>query len=341
MGFYYPGPYWHDADWIKNLVLLFDGVAMLIPSYMADQASFEDYPLVAGLKEHGLFKVVRPEEAVGAEETERLRKGLLDVIESGGLDHLVKANRRDADKTHFGSISMSRLGYYGDPELSDAIFQELKERGLARDSEDGVSVPMDMTVRALILVLLAHILRGADKDVRLCPVTDQWDLVYALEEILATRVAPTPSVGDIVSFDVGVVGVDLGSVPLNEILDFRRQYYGAHKQYRQSILKFAQELSLMEVEDRDVALEQRQEELDAMAGNLRKINWKAWRRRATFGLAATGATFVYDQDNPWPAVVAGLVAALNAWPERRTETGVYSYVMSAGQRWGGYSQGWM
>ena len=43
IGFYYPGQYWHDADWIKNLVLFFDGVAMLIPKYMADQASFEGY----------------------------------------------------------------------------------------------------------------------------------------------------------------------------------------------------------------------------------------------------------------------------------------------------------
>ena len=31
LGFYYPGQYWHDADWIKNLVLFFDGIAMLIP----------------------------------------------------------------------------------------------------------------------------------------------------------------------------------------------------------------------------------------------------------------------------------------------------------------------
>ena len=51
LGFYYPGQYWHDADWIKNLVLFFDGVAMLIPKYMPDEASFEDYPLIAALKE--------------------------------------------------------------------------------------------------------------------------------------------------------------------------------------------------------------------------------------------------------------------------------------------------
>ena len=34
VAFYYPGQYWYDADWIKNLILFFDGIAMLIPEYM-------------------------------------------------------------------------------------------------------------------------------------------------------------------------------------------------------------------------------------------------------------------------------------------------------------------
>ena len=333
LGFYYPGQYWHDSDWIKNLVLFFDGVAMLIPKYMADQASFEDYPIVTALKEHGLFVVVRPEEAVGAAETERLRKALFDVIESGGLDHLVRARQGDAEGSHFGSISMSRLGYYGAPELAEAIVQELKERGLARDSEDGVSIPMDQSVRALILVLLAQILKGTAKDSRLCPVTDRWELIYALQEVFSTRDAPSPSVGDVVSFDLGIVGVDLGSVPMDEILDFRRQHYSAHRDYRQSVLRFSQEISLMQAEDREAALVQRQEELDAKARGLRRINWNAWRKRATFGLAATSAVWMYEAEDPLPSTFAALMAMLNAFPGEREEKGVYSYVMSAAHKW--------
>ena len=333
LGFYYPGQYWHDADWIKNLVLFFDGLAMLIPKYMPDEASFDDYPIVAALKEHEMFKVVRPEEAVDAAETERLGKALFDIIDSGGLDHLVRENHQDAMSTHFGSLSMSRLGYDGDREIAEVILQELKRRGLARDSEDGVSIPMQRTVRALILVLLAQILKGKAEGSRLCPVTDRWDLVYALEEILSAPVVPSPSVGDLVSFDLGVVGVDLGSVPMDEILDFRRQNYAAHRDYRQSMLRFARELSVMEPEDRDAALERRQEELDAKARHLRRINWVAWRKRATFGLAATGAALTYDAQNPWPATLAALVAVLNAWPDGGQEAGVYSYVMSAGDKW--------
>ena len=335
LGFYYPGQYWHDADWIKNLVLFFDGVAMLIPKYMEDEASFDDYPIVSALKEHGLFIVVRPEEAVSATETKRLCKAIADVIESGRLDHLVRERREDARTTHFGSLSMSRLGYDGDSKLAEAIFQALKERGLARDSEDGVSIPMHRTVRTLILVLLGQILKNAAKDARLCPVTDRWDLVYALEEIVSAPVAPSPSVGDIVSFDLGVVGVDLGRVPMDEILDFRKQNYTAHRDYRQSILQFSQELSLMEAEDREAALERRQEELDAKARDLRRINWKAWKKRGTFAFTATSAALMYDKENPLPATLAAIAAMLNVLPDGAKENGVYSYVMSAGQRWPG------
>ena len=229
---------------------------------------------------------------------------------------------------------MSRLGYAGDPKLAEAIFQELKERGLARDSEDGVSIPMHQTVRTLILVLLGQILRGAAKGARLCPVTDRWDLVHALEEIVSAPVAASPSAGDMVTFDLGVVGVDLGSVPMDEILDFRKQNYTAHRDYRQSILQFSQDLSLMEVEDREAALERRQEVLDAKARELRRINWKAWRKRGTFAFTATGAALMYDKENPLPATVAAIVAMLNVLPDGTKDGGVYSYIMSAAKRWG-------
>ena len=87
--------------------------------------------------------------------------------------------------------------------------------------------------------------------------------------------------------------------------------------------------------DRNNALEQRQEELDAKARDLRRINWRAWRKRATFGLAASGTALTFDTQNPWPAALASLMALLNAWPDARDDAGVYSYVMSAAHRWPG------
>ena len=69
--FYYPGQYWSDPDWIKNLVCFFDGVAMLVPEYMPDVQSFDDYPLAASLKERGLLRIIRPEQVVDSAATKK------------------------------------------------------------------------------------------------------------------------------------------------------------------------------------------------------------------------------------------------------------------------------
>jgi hypothetical protein len=29
LAFYYPNPMWHHGNWVKNLILFFDGVALL------------------------------------------------------------------------------------------------------------------------------------------------------------------------------------------------------------------------------------------------------------------------------------------------------------------------
>jgi hypothetical protein len=42
--------------WIKNLVLFFDGIALLVPEYMKERPEELDRPIVVGLKQHGLLE---------------------------------------------------------------------------------------------------------------------------------------------------------------------------------------------------------------------------------------------------------------------------------------------
>ena len=37
LAFYYPGPVWRSGDWIKTLILFFDGIALLVPNYIKDK----------------------------------------------------------------------------------------------------------------------------------------------------------------------------------------------------------------------------------------------------------------------------------------------------------------
>lgn len=321
VAFYYPNSYFFDPDWAKNLILFFDGIGMLIPNYMKDHSSFDDLPIIASLKEHGLFHVIEPETAVDEDATLELASKMTDIITSGALD---KLNNETAT---FGYISMSRLGFSGDAELAQMIFEELKSRGLARDTEDGgYSIPINTTVRSLILVLLAHILQpqGQKQGLDLSPATDRPSLVEALEKLVSTSTSPT--VNDIITFDMNTVGVDLGSVPIEEVLAFRKEHYSEHRNYTLCVRKFLRELSVMEAKERNQVFEARLDELESIASDLRKLTRKTLKDPASsFSLA--GILWKLTQgDLLGAALMAGRVLLGS---NNQVETGVYSYLFKA------------
>ena len=250
VAFYYPEPFWGDGDWIKNLILFFDGIGLLVPEYMRDRIDRNDPAIVTGLLEEKLLHIFEPETLVNKSATEQLAESLVNIITSGALDSLTTKG------TRFAELSMSRLGYRGDIGLAEMIYAELKLRGLAKASEDGVSIPLHPLVRSLVLVLLAQILRqpGRDKGFDLAPATDRPKLVDALRELLSIPAAP--SIGHVVAFDLNAVGVDLGPVPINEVLGFRREHLAQHRKYARSVRLFVHELSTMPPEAQAIAFEE-------------------------------------------------------------------------------------
>jgi len=245
-----------NGDWIKNLILFFDGIALLVPKYMKGRIEDFDPAIVAGLKQHNLLHIIEPEKAVDKDASKALSSAMIDIIASGALDCLTK------ERTAFHELSMSRLGYTGDERLADAVFKELEKRKLARASEDGVSIPMHPLVRSLILTLLSQILRshGEKMHAELNPVTDRPRLVESLVEML--NLPNAPSKGNVVAFDLATVGVDLAAVPIEEILSFRDQNKDSYQRYRRSVRSFAYDLSQMPKDERRKRFEDRQSELD-------------------------------------------------------------------------------
>ena len=177
--YYYPNPMWIRGEWIKNLILFFDGIALLVPNYMRDRPSHHDPAIVAGLEQHGLLHMIEPEVAVDEAAANVLADAMDDILASGQLDGLT------AERSEFAEISMSRLGFMGETRAR-ILLEELKGRNLAVDSEDTVSIPMHPTVRILILVLLAQILRsyGPKIGARLSPATDISTLVDGMKSVL-------------------------------------------------------------------------------------------------------------------------------------------------------------
>jgi len=282
IAYYYPNPYWRDVDWAKNILLFFDGIAQLIPEYMDDYASDDDMAVIEGLKEHNLFHVLRPEKVVDKAVAEELTNILDTTIRSGMFDHLAE------DNSPFASISGSRLGFGGDHELAQIIVDDLKARGLAKNSEDGKSVPIHWVVRTTILVLLAQILRkkGPSLGFEFSPITDQPRLVSALSGFL--NYPQFPTAGHVISFDLKQVGIDLGDIPIDEILAFREEKRPQYRAYMLTIKNFTRELGMMEEAERLLAFRERQDRLDEMGAALLRSIQGTWHKPASFLLGLTG-----------------------------------------------------
>jgi hypothetical protein len=190
---------------------------------------------------------------------------------------------------------------------------------------------MHPKVRSLVLVLLAQILRpyGQHLNAILSPITDTPDIVRALAELVSVRTDPT--VGGVVEFDLSTVTVDLGPVPIDEVLDFREQNLDAHKRYMRSVRKFAMELSRMPEEERKLAFELRQAELDDIASDLRKRGSNAWKKPSSFALTLAGSAL-----SAVTSPVASLfrIAASVAGYEKAgtTDAGPYSYLFATARR---------
>jgi hypothetical protein len=326
VAFYYPGPVWHSGNWIKNLILFFDGVALLVPNYIRNKPHVVDSAIAAGLENSGLLHILEPEKIIDKPATEKLANAITQAIASGAFDGLQKTD------TAFHELSYSRLGSFGDPGIAEAIFQQLKARKLARDSEDGVSIPMHPMVRYLVLVLLSQILRpcGERLGLELSPATDRPQLVEALENILSLPESPTS--GHVIALDLHTVGADLASVPINEVLAFRKENLGKHRAYMMGLRRFVSELSLLPDKQRGKALEDREEEIREAADELRRISRRAWKRPAYFALTLIGAAYSLKSGSVLGTILSGSAALLTPPSEPQKTANAYSYLFSAAER---------
>ena len=102
---YHHEPYWRpdEGDWIKSLLLFFDGIAILVPDYMRDRPLFTDPSLAQPLADLGLLHRLSPETLVDQQTAEALTELLDDLLRTDAFDDL------DRD-TAFAEISHSRLG---------------------------------------------------------------------------------------------------------------------------------------------------------------------------------------------------------------------------------------
>ncbi len=321
---YHYEPYWGpgQGDWIKSLLLFFDGVALLVPDYMRDRPLFADPALAQPLADQGLLHRLSPEILVDQATAEALTELLDDLLTAGAFDDL----ERD---TAFAELSHSRLGGTADAGLTEIILEQLRDRGLARQTEDGVSIPVHPAVRAFVLVVLPQLLRAPAEAAgyALQPASMQPRSVRALLDTL--NLAAFPTAGHVVAVDLEQVTLDLAPIPLDEVLDFRRQHGADHRAYARNLREFVRDLAALDQPAREEAFVDRHEALADAADQLRRLARKSWRRPlATFGLGIAGSAVAVAVGNP---IGAGITAAgaLMGLQRRADPASAYTYLFSA------------
>lgn len=328
VAYYYPEWHWRPDEhgWIKSLLLFFDEVALLVPHYKRFEPANLDPTLAGALQDGGLLRIIEPERFVDAEMTASLAQTMVTIIEAGAFDDLPRTD-------DFAELSMSRAGYAGEREVADEVVRMLRDRQLAKETADGLSIPMHPLVRSTYLVLLAQLARraGERRGLDLHPATNRREVHDVLTRALG--LGPMPSRGRIVDFDLEVVAVDLDPVPLDEVLAFRAEHQVEHRKYMSNLRAFCRELSNIEAEpDRRRLLEDRRAELQEAADALRRRSWKSFKQPknvAGFGLGLVGAGIGLATGGV-PAAAAAAVGAqlVRLLPDRAPDS-MYSYLFAA------------
>jgi hypothetical protein len=329
IAYYYPAPYWthREIDRIKNLLLFFDGICILLPRYMTGREVSADPYLAGPLEKMGLLTILDPETFIDQQATESLITTLTELITTGAFDEL-----GNYPKHLYQEISSSRLGSYADPALSEMIVDELQRRDLARPSEDGVSVPLHPAVRMTVLVLLSQLARdtGRRAGMNLHPATTNRRTIVELLEVLS--LPANPSAGHLVMLDLETVGVDLRHVPLDDILEFRASHGEAYRSYARNIREQIRILGLLEPQEREEAIRDRQAEFKEIAEDLKATALKKWRNPAAFfTLSAAGAGWMVTHGHDPIGALLALLAAGFSLPSATSDQPVaaYSYVFKA------------
>jgi len=301
-------------------LLFFDQVAILLPEYMHGRHTAADPTLAEPLEERGLLRVLEPNVWVDQAMAERLATVVVELLTRGTFNNLREA-------TYFAELSQSRLGYGADVELASWLVEELKQRGLARPSEDGVSIPLHPTVRTAILVILGQLarLRGIESGFLIHPTTSNRGAVQDLLHLLARE--QLPSAAHIVAFDLEPVTIDLETVPLDEVLAYREEHQAAHQAYMRDVRRFANDLSgIPNEDDREKQILVRREELSSASRELQRNARLAFGKNfAAWSLGLGGSWWSLAHGDPIGLALAALPVAAAAMPDKQTVS-AYSYL---------------
>ena len=188
---------------------------------------------------------------------------------------------------------LSRGSATGRTQSCGILGGELRQRGLARPSEDGVSIPLHPEVRTTILVILGQLARraGDRRGMAVHPATDYpkaaTDLLGALSR------ESMPSCDGVIRLDLEPVTLDLSSIPLDESVPTPGGASGGAQSYMRSLRGFLVELGqISDPVEREAALLERTQEIADMAhDNRRSVRRSVGKSLTSWSMGIAGGVW--------------------------------------------------
>ena len=329
--YYYPAPYWslEDRGWIKSLLLFFDDIAILLPDYMYGRHKVADPILVESIEERGLLRVLEPKTWVDEEMTSKLAEIIVELLTNGTFDELPQ-------EKYFAELSQSRIGYGADVDLANFLVDELQAKGLARPSEDGVSIPLHPTVRTTILVILGQLSRisGEKHGITIHPTTN--DFFAATDLIETLSMESMPSRDKVIQLDLEPVTFDLTSIPLDDVLQFRTEHQAAYRAYMRDLRGFMVELAQIDnPNEREVLLLERRQEIADIAHDIQRSTRRALGKNlASWSLGIAGGVWSFSTGDPIGLALSAVSFVPGIVSSRSKQVGAYSYIFRAHHTFG-------
>ena len=222
------------------------------------------------------------------------------------------------------------------------------------DDDDLRLVYLDPRVRLLVLTMFAQVFRSKllDCGIIIHPITDSSRLAGELNFVLkhmgpnqAPHKGHHQQVNDILIYSMSLdkvgysarlstdlldVGADLSAVPLDEVLDFRRENMAHYVAYAAGLREFLITQASLHPTEQNKAQHERSQQIQEQAAELRKIARSAFGiRSAALLFALVGAAWTAKQGDVFGSILAGLAASSQAVPAPESTVTSYSYILKS------------
>lgn len=316
--YYYGASFWgpDQIDWVKSLLLFFDGIATAAPSEKAKQLIDSDPILAQPLVERGLLRNFtfselfqespHFDEAAVHGAIQKAREALDGGDFTVLLKHLAKKDERYA--SYVKSVS----------DFFAFVQSQAQEGGRLLYNPP-----------ALVGGYTARLLVENIQSVRIQPVVNDERIARYAASVIGP---PAQSLrGKLITADMHALSVDLSRVPLDDILGFRATYGSEYRAYARDLRKFVNLMSLASTEDQLTVLNDRAEELRDQAQKLFRDTKKTFGKSVLIlGLSLAGVAWTMHSGDPAGALIsAGTAAASFAVPDLAANGGAYSYILRA------------